>query len=435
MSAARVRTAVVIGCLSGFVLGCDEDTVTGDRDAATQLSVNPSFTIVDAADTSRIQVVARNRAGEATFDPVQFTACDTKIVAVEDPTRLEFEPPTRILVIGQTLGASCVDVTGPGSLTATATVNVVPAAIALSLPADTIQSGETAQATLTYLDAADLPVSGFDLTQVEFSILTPAIADVDAAALVAAKSPGTTFIKAALVSSWGAPRVDSIPFTVVPGPFGGGFAPASGSWGDTVTITAAPGPAFDDDTGVEFDGLLPFPISSSTSEIVVVAPAGITTAEMVVLNVGANQLAFADTFVVTDPNPMDGNEPNNAGGGGGGSLSNPSESTLALVPFEQYISVGSGDLDDVFQLVFAVQTTVNFSLDWNFPDDVDLDILFYDGAGTLLEDPPVAGAFGCATADVPETCSVTFDPGTYYIDVNVFDDGGHAWTTALFTMQ
>lgn len=433
MNAAWVRTAVLVAVASWAAAGCDDNPVSDGRDTAARLAVNPTFAVVDAADTTRITANAVNESGEPTFDPVSFTACDTKITVTPDPERVEVQPPERAIIVGQTLGASCVDIDGPGSLTAQATVHVVPDSIVVTLAPTTIQSGQTAQASVTYLDEAGNPVSGFDISEVELSVAASAIGSVDAAGLVSGKSPGTTNLVASLLGSWGAARATATPFTVVPAPFQGSFAPTSGAWGDTVTITASPGPAFDTDTRVEFDGVSPFPISSSTTDIVVVTPAGMSTAELLVLNVGPDQLAFAETFTVTDPDPMDDNEPNNGGGGGGLTLSNPSESTVALLPFEQYISLGTADLDDVFQVVFAVETTVDFVLDWNRPDfsiedEADLDLLFYDGNGDLIFD------FGCASASVPESCSVTFAAGTYYIDVNAFDMHGHEWATTLLQM-
>lgn len=414
MSAARVRTAVVIGIVSGFLLGCDDDTVTANRDAATQLSVNPSFTIVDAADTSLIRAVAQNRAGEATYDPVQFAACDTKIVAVEDPSRIELEPPTRILVIGQTLGASCVDVTGPGSLTATATVNVVPAALALSLPADTIESGQAAQANLTYLDAAGAPVSGFDLTQVEFSILAPAVADVDAAALLAGKSPGTTFIKAALLSSWGAPRVDSIPFTVIATAFTGTASSNSGNSGDFVTYTVGGGqPDWDDDTSVEIGGLLSFTLSGSTvTDLVTAIPWGIPAGPNDVLftGVGPDQLGLLTSFDVAALAANDDHEPNNVLDG--------DLATLVTLPYEDVNVVDGTDLDDFFQITLATQTTLHLFLDWDDGINGDMDLLVTD-----LATDEVCG-FVTATGDHPEEGECTLDPGTYYLWVNNFAEAG-----------
>ena len=428
MSTKSVRTAIIGAIASLAIVACDDNPVSSDREVTVGLAVNPTFAVVDAADTTRVDAFARNKYGDKTRPAVTASACDNKIAVVQDPERVTIEPPDRWIVVGQTLGETCLNFSGSGFADSTV-VQVVPSAIETTL-ASPLGSGSSAQASLTFLDKAAAPVMGMGPSDVVFSVANPSVADVDETGAVIGKSPGTTDLVVTLAPNWNTVRVSSVEFTVEPGPFGGTITPASANWGDTITVSAAAG-TFDDDTDLTFDGLLPYVVSfDESSEFVVVGPAGMggPPSEVLILNAGESQLAFVDTIDVPNPNPADANEPNNAGGGGGGTLPDLNEVTPATLPFAQWISVGSTDLDDVFQITLAAQTTINFGMDWNYTD-ADFDILFYDGTGSLISD------FGCASGDAPEACSVTFGAGTYYIDVNVWDDGGFAWSTVLLTMN
>lgn len=428
MNTFWVRAGVVtlVSCLA--LVSCDDNPVNENRGDPVSLIVNPSFAVVDAADTTQVNANALDQYGELTFGQVQFSTCDNKITLAKDPTVVALEPPDRVIVVGQTLGESCVVASGPGGLVDTATVEVLPAEVVVDLQ-PILQSGQSAQAALSFLDASGAAVTGFDASQVDFSVADPSIADVDEAGNVSGKAPGSTEIVAALTSDWALSRETSDAFTVVPSAFDGTVSPTTADWGDTITVSAG-AVAFDGDTGLEFDGLAPYVVSQSASQFVVVGPAGMgsSPAELLVLRVGANQLAYSTTIEVPNPDPADAFEPNNGGGGGGLTLSDLSATTPASLPFAEWISTGALDLDDVFEITLGATTTVNFSIDWNF-EDADLDVLFYDGAGDLIFD------FGCASTAVPEVCSVTLDAGTYYIDVNVFDAHGHDWVTVLFEMS
>lgn len=421
----RSGVAALVVCLA--FAACDDNPVDESRGDAASLTINPTFAVVTAADSTRVDANARDRYGELTRGQVSFSACDDKIRLEPDPSHVTLEPPDRTLVFGLTLGESCVNVSGPGGLSATATVEVLPASVEVEV-LDVLGSGASAQAQVTFFDATGAVASGFDASNLDFTVADPSIADVDEAGNVTGKAPGSTDLTATLKSEWAIPRSGSQVFTVVPGQFDGTVSPASANWGDTITVTAG-ALAFDDDTRVEFDGLTPYLVSQSSTEIVVVGPAGMggSPSEVLVLAVGENQLALATSVEVPNPDPADSFEPNNGGGGGGGSLSNLTETSPASLPFEEWISAGSLDLDDVFRIEVLVPTTIDFSIDWNY-EDADLDLLFYGATGALISN------FGCASTAVPETCSVAFATGVYYIDVNVFDAHGHDYATVLLKM-
>ncbi|UCF18528.1 MAG: PPC domain-containing protein [Gemmatimonadota bacterium] len=439
MRTKLVRT-VVVSALACFAFNaCDDNPVSEGRDATTALAVNPSFALVDAADTTRVSAFGVNQYNEKTYTPVTGTACDAKIQVDLDvgqtaggvvPTdgRVPVEPPDRWLVVGQTLGETCINFSGGGQ-TAEATLFVVPSTMEATI-SSVIGSGASATAVVDFFDKVGDPVTGMDAADLSFSVANSAVADVDETGTVTGKAPGSTDLVVELGSQWAAPRSTSVSFTVTPGAFPGTVAPATANWGDTITISAAAG-TFDDDTDVTFDGLTPYLVSfDESSEFVVVGPAGMggSPSEIVITGAGENQLAYATTIEVPNPDPNDANEPNNAGGGGGLSLGDLGETTPATLPFEEWITTGGLDVDDVFQITLAAAAVIDVVLDWNYTD-IDMDVLLYDGAGDLIFD------FGCASTAVPETCSFDLAAGTWYIDVNVYDTHGVSeWATTLLKM-
>lgn len=407
-----------------LALACSEDPTEAGTGEPAALVLSRQTTFQSVAASFNVSVRVTDDKGTRLDVPISAVSGNEDIIKVDSTVFVRELTETRVFLRSVDFDPIGTDVVfTAASLEATLTVISLPASLAITPIADTVLSGDSAVISVDGVDANGMnfgPVP-FEITDISDETIVEA---TPSGAAVTAKAPGVTIVT---VTGPGGELTATSRFTVVPAPFQGAFTPTSGAWGDTVTITAAPGPAFDSDTDVSFDGFAPYPISSSASEIVVIAPAGITVAEMVLVGVGPDQLAFVDTLVVTDPNPMDGNEPNNGGGGGDVVLSEPDSSTIAILPFDQIISLGLDDRDDVFQVVFAVETTVDFVLDWAHTD-TDLDLLFYDGNGSLIFD------FGCASAAVPESCSATFAPGTYHMDVNAFDMHGHEWATARFTM-
>lgn len=423
MSTNWVRTGFVslIACLA--VGACDDNPVNQGRGDATSLAVNPDFAVVNAADTTRVYVVALDRYGELTYGQVQYTACDNKITLAPDTNKIQgrvpIEAPERTIVVGNTLGESCVIATGPSGLADTATVQVVPAEVEASLPA-VIGSGATVATGLEILDKAGNPVTGFTTADLVFSVSDGSVADVDADGNITGKAPGDATLDVTLASKWNATRTASADFTVEPGTFDGTVAPATGNWGTSFTVSAG-AEAFDDDSHVEFDGLTPYVISQDASDIVVIGPAGMggSPSAVTVLDVGPNQLAYATSVEVPDSDPMDGNEPNN----------DFPEATPRTLPVDEWVSVHeASDRSDYFVLDLAAETTINFWMDWNY-DDADLDIYIYDSGGSDT------GLYGCATGAVPEVCSHTLGAGTWYVEIYVWDAGGHDWLTTWFKMS
>lgn len=391
-------------------VACDDNPVSADRDATVTLAINPSLAIVDAADTTRVSAVGRNQYGENTQVALTYTTCDAKIDVEPDPTRVAVEPPDRWLVMGRTLGESCVEFTA-GGVAGTAKVFVVPADMEVTLPSYTLESGQASQATVVFLDVAGASVSGFDISQVNMSVADAAVADVDAAGLVFPKAPGTTEVSASLVSAWGASRSGSAEFTVVPGPFLGGASATSGGSGDGVTYTADPGqPDFDSDTEVTVGGVktFVFDLSSLTTAIPWGLEAGAN--DVLFTQVGGEQLALVTSFDVATLETTDDLEPNDDPFAPAGPVT---------FPFEDLLAVDYEDLDDFIAFSLAAETSLHLFLDWDEDVNGDMDLLVVDAAFTAYQ-----CGFVTATAAIPEEGNCTLGAGDYLLWVNNYAEAG-----------
>lgn len=188
MKANWVRTAfvcLITGSLGiGFLgVGCDDNPVDEGREDAAGVIVNPGFAVVDAADTTAVQANAVSRYGDATRDAVTFTACDATISIAPDPTRVTAEPPERWLVIGNTLGESCVEVSTAG-FRDTAGIAVVPASIVVTAAPDTLRAGDTGEVVVQTLAADGSPVGPFTRTDAAYSVeQNPEVEDATVATL------------------------------------------------------------------------------------------------------------------------------------------------------------------------------------------------------------------------------------------------------------
>ncbi len=120
--------------------------------------------MVDAADTARITAVAVNRYGEETRTGVTFTGCNNNITVAVDPQRVNLEAPDRAIVVGNTLGPSCVTISG-GGFSEEVGVAVVAADLVVTAAPDVLRAGETGEVVVTTVDA----VGPFARTDVTYS--------------------------------------------------------------------------------------------------------------------------------------------------------------------------------------------------------------------------------------------------------------------------
>lgn len=398
-------------------VACDDNPVDEGIDEPARLSVNPTFAVVDAADTTTVTGFAVNEFGSPTLAAMQFSGCDSKVEVTLDPDRVAIEPPDRALVIGRTLGSSCVNVDGPGDLSATADINVVPADMEVTAPGDEFRSGETATVDVTYFDAAGSEAQGFDKSQVAFSTDAPAVASVSADGTVSPKAPGDATVTASLLPEWGAERTTTFTFSVVPGVFTGTLSPSSVVGADPVAIAPGSGLQFDNNTIVTVAGVHPWIASSGADEISIRAPYGVPAGdnEVLLTGIGADQIAQAGTLTYTADASADPFEPND--------MRTEGEAPYdASFPLDIWGAVAGTDLDDWFTITFAQETDVHIRLEWVTAANGDLDLLIQQSA-TVGD---YAGWwFDCtsltASGNVPEDAECTVPAGTYWFWLNNYD--------------
>lgn len=404
------RTILGLALVWG-VAACDDNPISEGRDAGEYFSVNPSDAAVEAGDTTRVIAIVMNRYGTPTNENVTAEPCDNKVTATADPARTEFESPETFLVIGQTLGFSCIVVRG-GGLVDTATIRVVPAE--LELAGDTLLlSGEAGTVGVSFLNVSGQVVTGFDINSVTFSSGAASIATVDESGNVTAFAPGVAPLIVTLKNTWGVARVDTLMVRVQAGTFAGTFSPTNPVEGEIMTINAGV-LAFDADTEILYDGVeWPWVLSQDEATITMITP---PSGDIVIASIGENQVALNATIPLVQLGPED------------------SDVTTARVLAEtdsMWFSVG-GNFSSLrlAKLVVPANATYEFDLDWLPHDGHDLDIIFFNSAGAFMGYGAPWG--GCATGAHPEACNVAIPAGTWYVAVNLYDG---EFTTAKLNIK
>ena len=164
----RLRKSLVALASIAALGACEEATVdTGDTDAA-RLTTNPSFVIVEAGDSTLVSAFLVNNLGNPVQGDVTFSACDATITAAADETQSPLEPGTNFYISGNTLGESCVNVSGAG-FDQTIGVRVVAAGFATTAVTDTVRAGDTGSIDVTLINAAGGAVGPFAETDATFT--------------------------------------------------------------------------------------------------------------------------------------------------------------------------------------------------------------------------------------------------------------------------
>lgn len=390
--------------LAAFTAACDNNPLKDDRDKGAYMFTNPSFATVVVGDNLIVTARVMNKYTAPTGDAVTGTPCDSKITAVKDTTRTDFEAPERFLVTATAVGRSCLIVTG-GGVTDTISFLNGPGAVKLSVGADSsLASGGTKPLTVTFRDFNGNTITGLTIANVTFVSRDTLKVKVDPVTnIISGFAPGTTFLVATLKDGLGQIVKDSIPITVSAGPFGG-TKPASVARGGLTTLTAGAVP-FDANTAITVNGLAVYVQSNTPTTYTFVTPdlgAATTSAVIVVANLGPSDIA--NTFTV--PYTAEAGEPD--------AQTSAGARPLVLGTF-YYGTVSATDTDDFYKVDLTTGTSIVVNVDW-FPGTAattDIDVLVTRPTGS------VNGA--CATGAKPENCTISItSTGTHFIDVNYY---------------
>mgnify|MGYP000374458545 CR=1 FL=1 len=373
---------------------CGDSPIDPDADDIDRIEPDFAYMAIDAGETRIVNITAYNEDNFPLTADVDFSVCDSKITVVEDTTRTPLNPGSGVMVTGNTLGQSCIDFSA-GSADFTTIVRVVPAELELTGP-DTIGSGESAPFDLAFLNTTGGTATGFDLSQVTFTAVTPEILAVDATGTVTGKAPGDGQVAVELNSGLGATRVDTITVTVEPGTFTGTFTPATASPGDTITFTAG-GVEFDADTRAFFGSEEAYIASQTATTLEVVVPED-ADGEFLLTNLGPDQVASVGTYTAGAPQ------------------------RLEIVAGQTIAGIlDPDDVEDIILVTVPAGATFDVTLSMTGDADVDAYLLQNFVLSACADD-----FFGCsmATGDSPETVTVTLPAGDYELITDLYDPHG-----------
>lgn len=387
--------------------GCDDNPLSEGRSDTVRFRSSHSFVVVDAADTVAIEALPVNNFAEPTGAVPTATACNAGVTVEEDRDRVNFESPGGFIIIGQQLGPSCIEVSA-GGVVDTIDVRVVPASMEAEV--GTISSGSTGTVNVTFFDAAGDAITGFDTSDLNFSLSEVTVGDIDESGTITGKTPGSSTVVVSINPELhAANRSAEAELLVEPGPFGGTVSTATAEQFDTVQITASAERPFDDDTDIMVNGRLLtdrliLSLDATQAEFIIPAVPE-EEAQIVVVNVGEDQLGLAPDIEITNAGAPDPFEPNDL----------PEDAVAIDLPFHGVMAMtDEDDVDDWFIFELTEETTLDITLDWNASDG-DLDMVLYDDQ--------VSSVGTCFSASRPEVCSFTLDAGTYFLRANVFSLG------------
>ena len=387
------------------VSACDDNPLAEDRETASYFRLNPSNVAVNAGGTVTVDANILNRYGAALNEAVNATACDAGVSVERDTTRSAFEYPERFIVTGNSVGESCVVVSGAG-ITDTIAVRVVPASVdlAFTAPGDTLlESGDQVTLTIAYLGATGAAAPGVSLDdRTTFTVVNAPVGSIDENGVFIAREAGTTWVRATW-TDMGVTRRDSVQIVVVPAVFTGTAVQVAYGGGQVIEFTAG-GIPFDANTRVEFPDmsagdfvhLLP-----NTTVVRAAIPSGTpagTEIRFFILNAGPNDATVEGTFTTTAAAPaMDP------------FLNQTRATARAMAVGEDMFGTIAGIRGSeewfVVNVTEAGTYTVEFA--WDDGDDKDLYLEAADGTTLVAEEN--------ASSTNPEHATIDLQPGTYYI--------------------
>jgi len=388
------------------VAACSEDPLAENRDKPVYFRLNPAVVAVNAGGTAKVAAVIVNDHGESTFSAVTAEPCDSKITAVKDTLRTEFQPPERFdIAAGNTLGASCLIVRAEG-VQDTVKVNVVPARI--DLVADTaVGSGADITVTVRFLTASGAVATGMSVSNMNFTVAPAANGVIDASGKFTGQAPGSATIVGTLKPGLGAVRADTVTVKVKQGPFTGTVAQSAGRGGQILTFTAG-AVKFDADTRLTIAGAVDsvtFLEKDSTKIIVAVPfgkPAG-SALQYVISGLGPNQLGVGGTFTTTTANLDDTWT--------GEDATDPATAPEVPIGPAWVGQIGDTGSDYLYKIVITEAGTYRLQVDWSNDSDIDVYVTNFAFTTALLARESSAN---------PEVGTVTLQPGTYLLELYMY---------------
>lgn len=387
------------------VSACDDNPLAENRDEAEYFRLSVSNAVVEVDGTVGVVANVLNRYGAALVVNVTASECDAGVSVEVDTVRSEYEYPERFLITGNSVGESCVVVSG-GGITDTIAVRVVPAAVdlAFTAPGDTLlESGDMVDLSVGYLSASGGTAPGVTLdSRTTFTVVTPAVGSIDDQGTFIAREPGTTWVRATW-TDMGVARRDSVQITVIPAPFTGGATQIAFGGGQAIEFTAG-GIPFDENTRVEFPnmsaGTFVHALPNTTTVRAMLpfgTPAG-TEIDFFILNAGPNDATVEGSFTTTAAAPV--TDP---------FLNNSSSTARAMDVGEDMFGMIAGVRGTEEWFVVQVAEAGTYRVEFTWDDDLDKDVYVLDsGFGTLL-----ALEHGASTN--PEAETIELEPGTYYL--------------------
>lgn len=386
--------------LVAAVSACDDNPLSENRDSAEYFRLSVSNAVVEVGGQIGVVANVLNQYGAALVVNVTASECDAGVTVAVDTVRSEYEYPERFIITGNTVGESCVVVSG-GGITDTIDVRVVPAAVDLELsaPGDTlVESGSVVDLSVAYLGATGAAAPGATLdTNTSFSVSPSAVGVVDDTGAFSARAPGTAWVKATY-TYLGVTRTDSVQITVVPAAFTGTVQQVTVQGGEALLFTAGAIP-FDDDTAVQFEtdwGTMVTLQPVSATEAYALLPFGLpsgTTLSYSIVNAGPNQLAIGDEYTLTAATPADDSYGD----------------TFATTPVitigeDVFGALGADGDEELFHFTVTTAGTYRLQVDWT--DDSDVDV--------YITDPGANAAYlARETTANPEVGTVDLAPGDY----------------------
>lgn len=425
-----VGRAIAGLALVAAVSACDDNPLAENREDAEYFALSVSDAVVEAGGTINVRANVLNKYGAALDVNVTAAECNAAVSVAPNPIRSQYEAPELFTITGNTVGASCVVVSG-GGVTDTIHVRVVPATVDVGIANDVVASGSTVPLTISYAGATGAAAAGvaFSPAHTTFAVVTGSVGAVDADGNFSGQAPGTTWVRATY-TAMGVTRRDSVSVTVVAGAFTGTVTQGTdgNATGSIATATFTQGAvAFDADTQVRLllngevirTHLVP---GAPAGSIEVVLPFGLPAGDIdyEIINMGATQIAADGSINLPAGTPTtDGFEPDNT-------IATPK----AMVPGERlYGSIDGNDSRDMVRLTITTAGDYRVSLGWNDTSDHDFYVRNPANNGTLLS------LEGGVTSN-PETGVVTLAPGVYWLraDVWTHDPIGNRASTYYMTV-